>query len=133
MRRCSAALFLLCASSDPVYAQIAQPVGVTVQRVGVTVRHAALRSGPNAILDRRTMSEVSDLSDGNRSSIWPWIGIGVLGGAVVGGAVVIAEVARTDDPFMPGVAVGYGVVGGALIGGAIGALLYVVTRSAVTP
>lgn len=39
-----------------------------------------------------------------------------------------AQVARTDDAFMPGLAVGAGVVAGALAGGLVGALIYVVTH-----
>lgn len=69
-----------------------------------------------------------DLPQASRGSVWPWIGVGVLGGALVGGGVAAAQVARTDDAFFPGLAVGAGVVAGALAGGLIGALIYVVTH-----
>ena len=120
MRRRLVASLLLCLCTQPAYAQVAHPLGVTAE-------HVALRSGSEAIAARRT------LSAGGRGSIWPWVGVGVLGGAAIGGTVVVVQVAKTDDPFMPGVAVGAGVVVGALLGGAIGALLYVITHSTVLP
>lgn len=120
MHRRLAALLLLCAFGRPLYAQVAQPRGVTVQRV-------AVRSSAESIVARRTSS---DVSDGGGSSVWPWIGIGVVGGGVIGGGLMAVQVAHTDDAMMPGLAVGAGAVAGALLGGVIGALLYVVTRSA---
>lgn len=116
-RRLIASLVLwMCA--DPASAQVARPLGVTVQR-------AMVRSDASSVDARRRSPSVPQAS---RGSVWPWIGVGVLGGALVGGGMAAAQVARTDDAFMPGLAVGAGVVAGALAGGLVGALIYVVTH-----
>lgn len=103
-------------SAHPASAQVAQPLGVSVQR-------AMVRSAAGSAPARRSSL---DLPQAERGSVWPWVGVGVLGGALVGAGVAAAQVARTDDAFFPDLAVGAGVVAGALAGGLLAAIVYAI-------
>jgi len=118
VRRLFASALLLCALAVPAHAQVAQPRGATV-------RHAAVVSYSSDTAPRQSMTVVPSKG---RGSVWPWLGVGALGGAVAGGVWGAWVFAHTDDAFFPQYAIGGGAVIGAVTGAVFGGLLYAVTR-----
>jgi hypothetical protein len=71
---------------------------------------------------------MTEVPGASRGSVWPWLGVGALGGAVAGGVWGAWVFAHTDDAFFPQYAIGAGAVIGAAAGAVVGVLLYAVTR-----
>jgi hypothetical protein len=107
-----------CAFAVPAHAQLVQPSGATRQALAPISEYREIGR-------RRTLAAVPERSRGN---VWPWLGVGALGGAVAGGVWGAWVFAHTDDAFFPQYAIGGGAVVGAVTGAVVGGLLYAVTR-----
>jgi hypothetical protein len=124
---CTIAVLLL-AWSGVAGAQRADPAGVTVSRVAANARVTPARPSARVGITP-SRSTVADSGDKRHGGIWTWVAVGALGGAVVGGAVLAAHVARTDDAFFAGPAIGFGIAVGTVGGGVIGAIAFGVTHA----
>jgi hypothetical protein len=111
-------LLLLSVLGHPVHAQVAHPRGVTMKAVAPVSDYREMGV-------RRTLADVPERS---RGSVWPWLGVGAMGGAVAGGIWGAWVFAHTEDAFFPQYAVGAGAVVGAVTGAVVGGLLYAITR-----
>ena len=65
-----------------------------------------------------------------RGSVWKWVGIGALVGAVAGGALAANQVAHSNDPMNVGIFTEASVAVGAVVGGLGGAIAHAAIRRA---
>lgn len=114
----AAVLVATCTSSLP--AQVAQPAGVTTRMLVVAP------DAGNSALPRSTVAEPPL----TRESVWPWVGVGALAGALVGGVAMAMEYQPGNSYISSPLFVGVGVAGGALVGAVTGAVLHAIVRPA---
>ncbi len=117
MRALMAAVFIVTCSTS-IHAQIAQPAGVTTRMLALA---------PDTDDSAPSRSPVAE-PPVTRESVWPWVGVGALAGAIVGGVAMAMEVQPGNSYISSELFVGVGVVGGALVGAVTGAILHAIVR-----